>query len=52
MKRKNIMRLHTHILMQKTWRFLRDNRYLNGFESKEEFEAEFENLGQVSGGVE
>lgn len=36
-------------LIEKSWGFLQINQHLNGFESKEEFEEEFEGLGEVNG---
>ena len=42
------MRFLTTNLKDKTWRFLQHNQNLDGFESKEEFEEEFEGLGEVA----
>lgn len=43
------MKLQTYRLKEKTWRFLQNNQYLNGFESEAQFTEEFKGLGEVNG---
>ena len=43
------MRMNTSKLLEKSWWMLASNQHLNGFESREEFEAEFGTLGEVIG---
>lgn len=42
------MKLQTHILMQKTWRYLQNNLHLNGFDSELQFIEAFKELGEVA----
>ena len=43
------MLFQTNRLIKKSWRYLQSHKYLNGFESIEEFEEEFERLEEVDG---